>query len=280
LGWRERFNRPTSHRQVNKMEMLRTGADALFTHVPELRDPARRMLVGLTALASFAVATAVMLLVDLFWPAWTGLGQVVMILAAFVWAGQFFWRRNAYRARWGGRAYARAFGRHMLIGLPMIMAAIAHTAYAPGERITLGWLTPEVSMLGLYFAVTGLALWVRAALTLGIDNLAMLYVYFPLESRLVESSIYAVIRHPVYSAVIRVGLALGLWRGTWFSIAFALFMPIGLTLWLWLVEEPELIERFGRGYADYRRTVPAFWPRLPDVGKFLEFLICGHEPGQ
>jgi protein-S-isoprenylcysteine O-methyltransferase Ste14 len=52
-------------------------------------------------------------------------------------------------------------------------------------------------------------------------------------------------------------------------------MPVGLTLWLRLVEEPELIERFGQGYATYRRNVPAFWPKPRDAGKFLRFLISG-----
>jgi protein-S-isoprenylcysteine O-methyltransferase Ste14 len=70
-------------------------------------------------------------------------------------------------------------------------------------------------------------------------------------------------------------VALGLWRGTWFSIAFGFFMPVGLMLWLRLVEEPELIERFGPGYMAYRRNVPAFWPRLRDAGKFVQFLITG-----
>jgi protein-S-isoprenylcysteine O-methyltransferase Ste14 len=157
----------------------------------------------------------------------------------------------------------------------VIFAAIAHNAYLPGQRLPLGWAVPVVSGLGLYFVVTGLVLWGRAIFTFGFDNLAMLYVYFPDEGRLVESSIYALIRHPVYAAVIRIGLALGLWRGTWFSIAFGLFMPVGLTFWLRWVEEPELIERFGPGYMTYRRTVPAFWPRLGDTGKFLQFLVTG-----
>ena len=87
--------------------------------------------------------------------------------------------------------------------------------------------------------------------------------------------IESLIRHPIYSAVIRIGLALGLWRGTWFSIAFGLFMPLGLTIWLRLVEEPELIERFREGYAQVRRKTPAFWPRLRDAGKFLQFLMIG-----
>lgn len=52
-------------------------------------------------------------------------------------------------------------------------------------------------------------------------------------------------------------------------------MPIGLTIWLRLAGEPELIERFGEGYAEYRRRVPAFWPRLGDAGRFARFLVAG-----
>jgi len=248
--------------------------DELMAHVPDLRA-GRGPIIGLIALASFTAATVVMMVVDRLWPAWTGLAQVAAIVVAFAWTGQFFWRRKEYRARWGDLAYRNAFGRHVLIGLPMIFAAIAHNAYLPGQRIPLGWATPVVALIGLYLTATGLMLWVRAVVTFGLDNLAMLYVYFPDEGRMVESSIYSVIRHPVYSAVIRFGLALGLWHGTWFSIAFGLFMPVGLTFWVRLVEEPELIERFGEGYAGYRREVPAFWPRVRDAGTFFQFLISG-----
>lgn len=250
------------------------GMDKLAAHVPDLRA-GRGTVIGLIALVSFAAATGGMRVVDWLWPSWTGLGQVLAIIAGFFWTGQFFWRRKEYQERWGDLAYRNAFGRHALIGLPVIFAALFHNAYLPGQRIPLGWATPLVSMIGLYLVVTGLVLWVRAVITFGFDNLAMLYVYFPDQGRMVESSIYSVVRHPVYSGVIRVGLALGLWRGTWFSIAFGLFMPLGLTLWLRLVEEPELIERFGEGYAEYRRQVPAFWPRARDLRKFIEYLISG-----
>ncbi len=250
------------------------GMNELAAHVPDLRA-GRGPIIGLIALASFVAATAVMMIVDRRWPAWSGLGQVTIIVVGFVWIAQFFWRRKEYCARWGNLAYRNAFGRHVLTGLPLIFAAIAHNAYLPGERVPLGWVTPIVAAIGLYLMATGLVLWGRAAIAFGLDNLAMLYVYFPDEGRIVESSIYSAIRHPVYSAVIRVGLALGLWRGMWFSIVFGLFMPIGITLWVRLVEEPELIERFGEGYAEYRREVPAFWPRLRDVGRFFRFLISG-----
>lgn len=246
----------------------------LVAHLPDLRE-GRGRIFSLMILASFIVATAAMVALDRLWPAWTGLGQVVAIIAGFGWTGQFFWRRREYRARWGDLAYQHAFKKHVLVGLPLIFAAIAHNAYLPGQRLRLGWAAPALFVAGLYLVVTGLVLWGRAIFTFGFDNLAMLYVYFPDEGRLVESSIYAIIRHPVYAAVIRLGLALGLWRGTWFSIAFGLFMPVGLTLWLRWVEEPELSERFGPGYLTYRRSTPAFWPRAQDAGKFLQFLVSG-----
>jgi protein-S-isoprenylcysteine O-methyltransferase Ste14 len=160
--------------------------------------------------------------------------------------------------------------------MPVIVAAIAHIGYMPGPAIPFG--SARMLILGIagLLAVVGLALWVRSMFAFGVDNLALLYVYFPEEGRLVDSSIYAVVRHPVYAAATYVCLALGLWRGTWPSLAFGLLAPFGLTVWLRLVEERELIERFGESYREYRRRVPAFYPRLQDWVKLLRFLATGN----
>ena len=252
-----------------------TGSDILFSHVPELRSPLRRLLAALIAVASFALATAAMIAVDVLWPEWTLLGQIAIVVIGFFFAAQFFWRRREYREKYGDHSYRNAFLHFMLPGLPLMFAAIAHILYLPGERVLTGWATPVAAMIGLYFIFTGAFLYIRSYIAFGADNLAMLYVYFPAEGRLVNSSIYSVLRHPAYSGAIRIGMAFGLWRGTWFSILFGLFMPIGLTLWLRLAEEPELIERFGVSYEAYRLRVPAFWPRVQDVGKFFRFLVTG-----
>jgi protein-S-isoprenylcysteine O-methyltransferase Ste14 len=252
-----------------------TGSEILLAHVPELRTRSRRLIAALIAAGSFAIASAAMIVVDVLWPRWTALGQIAGVIAGFFIAAQFFWRRREYREKYGDRSYRNAFLHFMLPGLPLMFAAIAHNLYLPGERAPLGWAMPTISMIGLYLFITGTLLYVLAYLAFGADNLAMLYVYFPAESRLVNSSIYSILRHPAYSGAIRIGMAFGLWRGTWFSILFGLFMPIGLTLWLRLVEEPELIERFGQGYEEYRKKVPAFWPRVQDLAKFWRFLVRG-----
>jgi len=252
-----------------------TGSEILLAHVPELQARSRRLIAASIAAGSFAIASAAMIVVDVLWPRWTALGQMAGVIAGFFIAAQFFWRRREYREKYGGLGYRNAFLHFVLPGLPLMFAAIAHILYLPGERVLTGWATPVAATIGLYLIVTGAFLYVRSYIAFGADNLAMLYVYFPKEGRLVNSSIYSVLRHPAYSGAIRVGMAFGLWRGTWFSILFGLFMPIGLTLWLRLAEEPELIERFGVSYEAYRLRVPAFWPRVQDWGKFMKFLVTG-----
>ena len=77
------------------------------------------------------------------------------------------------------------------------------------------------------------------------------------------------------AGVLRGGIGLALLNGNANAIAFAILMPLGLTSWIRLVEEKELIERFGQPYLDYRKQIPAFWPRLRDFGKFFTFLFTG-----
>ncbi|MGB8657111.1 MAG: isoprenylcysteine carboxylmethyltransferase family protein [Candidatus Zixiibacteriota bacterium] len=251
------------------------GQDKLRAHLPDLESPLLRLLLALIGLASFAIATIIMIAVDHFFPMWTLLGQMGVLILAFLLESQFFRQKIRLKTRLGNMAYRYAFRAYILLSVAVILAVILHTAYLPGDRAVTGPYAKVISVIVVYLLLTGVIILARAVLTFGADNLALLYVYFPEEGRLVDSSIYALIRHPAYSAVLRIGVAIGLWHGTWFSIAFALFMPVGMTIWLKLVEEPELIERFGEGYADYRRKVPAFVPRLRDLGKFWRFLVCG-----
>ncbi len=121
--------------------------------------------------------------------------------------------------------------------------------------------------------IVGATLWIRGIFAFGFDNLALLYVYYPEEGKIVNSNIYSVLRHPVYAGVLRVIIALALLNGNGNSIAFILFAPLGLFGWIRLVEEKELIERFGPSYLDYRKRVPAFWPRLRDYRKVFWIFI-------
>jgi len=251
------------------------GLEQMQARVPEVRTRRGSLLIGLYVLGSFALVTLFFVFLDSRWPLGTLVAQFVVLGVGFFWLARFITRRAAFRQKWGELAYRNAFAIYGIPGLALILSAVIHIAYMPGPALPLGWWSPGVVTLGWYFGFVGFAIWARAIFAFGFDNLALLYVYYPADGRLVDTAIYGILRHPTYAAVIRFGLTMALFNGNWFALAFALFMPFGMTLWLRLVEEKELIERFGAGYTDYRKRVPAFWPRLGDYGKFWKFLISG-----
>jgi len=80
---------------------------------------------------------------------------------------------------------------------------------------------------------------------------------------LITSGPYAVVRHPIYTAMLGLLIATGLTFGTPTStVAGAVLYVIGT--WLRTRAEERLLEAaFGDRYAAYRRRVPALipWPR-------------------
>ena len=205
-------------------------------------------------------------------------GSTLVSQAVVMWLGlalvsQMIVRRSALKRRWADRAFSIAFRWLAIPGLTLIGVGVAHFVWIEGARL----VPRELALIPVvYLLASGVTLWLRSVQAFGIDNLSMMYVYFPAEGRLVDSRIYGVLRHPVYSAVIRVAFALILWNGSAFALFASLMAPLTMTAWLRWVEEPELIERFGDGYRAYRARVPAFfnlrvrtWPLL------WRFLLTG-----
>ncbi|HIC88984.1 MAG TPA: isoprenylcysteine carboxylmethyltransferase family protein [Anaerolineae bacterium] len=248
------------------------GTDTFLSKVPALQRPRRRVLALLIALGCLLLPLGFFYLVDGWFPGAPLVTQMVVVVIGFWLVFRFFSQREAHLARYGSNAYGYAFVRYVTTGLPFIFAAIAHLVFVPGPRLVpLTW----AAIPAAYLLLTGVILWLRAVFTFGLDNLFMVYVYFPDEGRLVSSSIYNVIRHPVYSGVLRIGLGLALCQGNGWALLMGLLLPVGLLVWIRFVEEPELIQRFGSGYADYRKRVPALigWPRYWPA--FWRFLIAG-----
>lgn len=79
--------------------------------------------------------------------------------------------------------------------------------------------------------------------------------------RLVETGIYRRVRHPRYLSAMAVMLGLGLLSGAW-RLLYLSVLSVPLYYLLTMVEERELLRRIGAPYADYRRRVPRFFPRL------------------
>ncbi|MCE9647427.1 MAG: isoprenylcysteine carboxylmethyltransferase family protein [Chloroflexi bacterium] len=250
------------------------GMDILAKHIPELNTSGGKLRIFLYALVLLGVVTAYFITTDQI-PTWSIDSQIIIIALGFTVASLFFSRRQTYREKYKELAYRKAFAHYAMPGLALIMAAVAHAGYMNGPFVPRGWWTIVFLALGWFMLCIGALLWIRSVFALGADHLALLYVYHPGEGRIVNSGIYGILRHPVYAGVMRVGIGLALLNGNANAIAFAILMPLGLTGWIYLVEERELAERLGSSYLDYRKRTPAFWPHIRDLGTFLKFVISG-----
>ncbi|MCG8468201.1 MAG: isoprenylcysteine carboxylmethyltransferase family protein [Gemmatimonadetes bacterium] len=78
---------------------------------------------------------------------------------------------------------------------------------------------------------------------------------------LLETGVYARVRHPRYIAVVLGVAAWALFTNylAIYALVPALIMGLAGVAWF---EERELLERFGEPYADYRARVPMLFPRL------------------
>jgi protein-S-isoprenylcysteine O-methyltransferase Ste14 len=250
------------------------GMDQLRKHVPDLNSTSGGLRVGLYILGWFLLVTLYFVTTDRI-PTWSIDSQIIIIALGFLVLSFFFSRKKLYREKYKELAYRNAFAHYGIPGLALIMSAVAHTAYMNGVPLVHGWWTTVFITLGWLMLIVGAGLWIRGIQAFGFDNLALLYVYYPEEGKIVDSNIYSVLRHPVYAGVLRVIIGLALLNGNSNSLTFILFAPLGLFSWIRLVEEKELLERFGASYAGYRKRVPAFWPRPHDLGKFFGFLLTG-----
>jgi protein-S-isoprenylcysteine O-methyltransferase Ste14 len=79
--------------------------------------------------------------------------------------------------------------------------------------------------------------------------------------RLVVGGLYRFVRNPMYLAVLTaiVGQALILARPV--LLAYAATLWVVFAAFVRLYEEPTLFRQFGESYDEYRRAVPAWWPR-------------------
>ena len=255
--------------------MKQTGFTALERHVPQLKGRPGYALVVLGFISVIALTTTFFVLVDRGFAAWMPDCEIVILALGFLVLSRFFTQRTRFQAEFGERAYSMAFVRFVIPGLGIVTASLAHLAYMVGPEIPELWWTPILRGAGWFLLATGLSLWLRAAASLGIDTLALLYVYFPSEDRLANSGIYAIIRHPVYSAALKVGAGLAFIHASWYALIVLPVLLLFFVGWVRLIEEPELLARVA-GYHEYRRKVPAFLPWPRDLPRFLRFLALGH----
>lgn len=128
-------------------------------------------------------------------------------------------------------------------------------------------------ILSLLLIALGFLTAFKSLLVFGIDNMGLVYVYYPEESKIVNHEIYSVLRHPTYHGLVLILIGSFFLRFSVFSIIYFFTFLVGIKIHLKFVEEKELIQRFGKDYQEYRRSVPALFFRLKDFKKYLSFLF-------
>lgn len=127
--------------------------------------------------------------------------------------------------------------------------------------------------LAVILFIIGLLTCTQAIQTFGFDYMFVVYLYFPEESQIQENEIYSALRHPVYAGGLLIALGGAFFTFTFLSFATYVILLTGFYLHVHLVEEKELIQRFGDSYREYRRKVPAFFVSPKNIGTFLRFLF-------
>ena len=149
--------------------------------------------------------------------------------------------------------------------LPFTMAVLVplwlarRAGLAPAVATSAGGLAMQAA--GVLLLAVGLALFAASLRRFATDGHGTLALWDP-PRELVVRGPYRYVRNPMISGVLLVllGEALVLrsrshflWACTFFAIN-AVYIP--------LLEEPDLEDRFGESYREYRRHVPRLLPRL------------------
>jgi protein-S-isoprenylcysteine O-methyltransferase Ste14 len=80
--------------------------------------------------------------------------------------------------------------------------------------------------------------------------------------RLVVGGLYRYVRNPMYVAVLAVIVGQALLLGQLVLLWYALLIWVAFAGFVRVYEEPTLTRQFGASYEEYRRSVPAWIPRL------------------
>jgi len=140
--------------------------------------------------------------------------------------------------------------------IPIALARRNGVVLAVGSTVT----EPAMQVLGVGILAVGLTLFIASLRRFVTEGRGTLAPWDP-PRRLVVRGPYRFVRNPMISGVILVLLGEGLVLLSRSQLTWALiFLGIN-AVYLPLLEEPDLLHRFGEDYRQYRRHVPRLLPR-------------------
>jgi protein-S-isoprenylcysteine O-methyltransferase Ste14 len=151
-----------------------------------------------------------------------------------------------------------AFGSAVfLVAVPGVVAGL-------GPWLVTGWSTngwwPPVRALGGLMIGAGLAVLMPAFVRFVVEGIGTPAPIAPTE-RLVVGGPYRYVRNPMYLAVAALIFGQALLLGQSALMLYGAAFSVTVAAFVHGYEEPALSRRFGTEYEDYRRAVPAWFPR-------------------
>jgi len=189
---------------------------------------------------------------------WAYLAAFVLVAACWI---AFFARFIFGKRPSSGEATKTA--RLSILGIAI--QGLGYAAVWMLERPRFGPIVPLPGALGLLPPVLAVGL-AFASLWLALASIRTLGREWSFEARLVEghrlvtAGPYAIVRHPIYSAMLGMLLATGLLISHWIGLVAGVAI-FALGTWIRVRSEEELLRgRFGGEYDAYARRVPAIVP--------------------
>ena len=128
-----------------------------------------------------------------------------------------------------------------------------------------GWESSDpplvLKLAGLVLIAGGLAMLLPAFARFVFEGIGTPAPVAPPE-KLVVGGLYRHVRNPMYVAVTAIIIGQALLLGRPVLLLYALAFMAAVASFVHFYEEPVLSARYGEQYDDYRRAVPAWWPRL------------------
>ena len=129
-----------------------------------------------------------------------------------------------------------------------------------GWEVEAEWW-PPLRVAGALLVVAGAAVLVHAFARFVIEGLGTPAPLAPTE-HLVVGGLYRYVRNVMYIAVTSAILGQALLLGSGALLVWAAVAWASMAAFVKLYEEPTLADRYGAQYEEYRRAVPAWWPRF------------------
>jgi protein-S-isoprenylcysteine O-methyltransferase Ste14 len=116
-------------------------------------------------------------------------------------------------------------------------------------------------LIGLFLIITG---WLFANWTVKVQFSLGRGTPIPLMAtqKLVVKRPYTYCRNPMTLGTTAFYLGIAMWTGSLSAFILALIYPVGILIYIKLIEEKELEQRFGIEYLEYKRRTPFLIPRL------------------